>query len=118
METGEGGDVVIPDSPLDITQRMYIKYGDIAKRAKMLDKLFTLLFILVPATILVNNVLATIIATGLFLAVTFIVYPIAVPNHAKFVEEFICIAKQISNDEEREAFTKWGESRINKDWLA
>ena len=118
MEIGEGGDDVIPGSPLDITRNMYIRYGDIAKRAKMLDKLFTLLFIIVPATILVNNVLATIIATGLFLLVTFIVYPVAVPNHAKFVEEFICIAKQISNDEEREAFTKWGESRINKDWLA
>ena len=117
METGEGGDIVIPGSPLDITQRMYIRYGDIARRAKMLDRLFTLLFILVPATILVNNVLATIIATGLFLAVTFIVYPIVVPNHARFVKEFIDNAKQVSNDEEREAFTRWGESRINKDWL-
>lgn len=118
MEIGEGGDDVIPGSPLDITQRMYIKYGDIAKRAKMLDKLFTLLFILVPATILVNNVLATIIATGLFLVVTFIVYPVAVPNHAKFVKEFLDSAKQIANDEDREAFTHWGESRIKKDWLA
>lgn len=118
METGEGGDVVIPGSPLDITQRMYIRYGDIAKRAKMLDKLFTLLFILVPATVLVNNVLATVIATGMFFAVTFIVYPVAVPNHAKFVKDFIDIARQISNDEERDAFTRWGESRINKDWLA
>ena len=118
METGEGGDIVIPGSPLDITQRMYIRYGDIAKRAKMLDKLFTLLFILVPATVLVNNVLATVIATGMFFAVTFIVYPVAVPNHAKFVKDFIDIARQISNDEERDAFTRWGESRINKDWLA
>ena len=117
MEIGEGGDDVIPGTPLDIAQHMFIKYGDIAKRAKMLDKLFTLLFILVPATILVNNLLATIIAIGLFLLVTFIVHPIAVPNHAKFIEEFIGIAKQIANDEEREAFTKWGESRINKDWL-
>lgn len=117
MEIGDCVDDVIPGTPLDIAQRMFIKYGDIAKRAKILDKLFTLLFILVPATILVNNVLATIIAIGLFFTVTFIVYPIAVPNHAKFVKEFIDNANQISNDEEREAFTRWGESRINKDWL-
>ena len=91
METGEN-DNVIPDSPLDITRKMFVRYGLIRNRARWLDRVLTWLFLVVLVAIFMENLVAVVVSLVSLLLV-FCILMAMTPSHSKFVIEFLELVK-------------------------